>query len=344
MTRRLVHVVLGLALLAGVTTLVQRQWGTVLSKTAYAIGDITIDWGVPAGDPIFTVPNMAPDDTESRTVTIENGASVPRPIGVRGTEDSVTGNLSSVLEVTISSNADLYGGASGTGTKTLADFFTESAGPEGVPLFILAPGESRNVTFTVVFPASAGNEFQNGSVQFDLIVGIAIRTPSECSGLTIGGLPIVGTDRGDRLIGTPQNDLIVGLESGDRVEGNGGDDCIIGNEGSDGLWGGEGNDIILGEDGQDSLRGGNGNDHLVGGNGSDALRGEGGDDELHGNNGSDSLRGDGGVDALFGEDGSDALRGGADGDTLIGGAQSDSANGNGGVDTCEAESELNCEL
>ena len=55
-------------------------------STAYAVGDLTVDWGIGIGDvgPIFNVLNMAPGDVEEREVDVTNSAASTRPIGVRG--------------------------------------------------------------------------------------------------------------------------------------------------------------------------------------------------------------------------------------------------------------------
>ena len=314
--------------------------------TAFAVGDLTIDWGVPSGDPIFVVNNMVPGDMEQRDVDVTNGATSIRPVGVRGVETSEIGDLSTVLDIVISEGAtDLYGGASATGPKTLSEFFTESAGPDGIPLSDLDPGESTTYSFKVTFSEDAGNAFQNASVIFDLIIGIAIEVPEECSDIQFDGNPIFGTSRGDRLNGGPGNDLIFGLEGGDSINGNGGADCIVGGEGSDRINGNAGNDVILGQEGSDSLKGNNGEDLLIGGEGSDSLDGGNEDDVLDGGNGSDSLKGGNGEDDLFGGDGSDSLKGGNGADFLDGGGGTDSLNGGPNSDECiNGEAYSNCEI
>ncbi|MEK7580935.1 MAG: calcium-binding protein [Patescibacteria group bacterium] len=316
------------------------------SSTVLAIGDLAVDWGVPEGNPIFTITNMAPGQTETRTVSVTNTGSGIRPVGIRGVKTSEAGNISTVLNITISLGAtDLYGGTSPTGPKTLANFFTESAGINGIFLSNINSGQTVNYIVKVNFQNSAGNEFQNSQVIFDLIIGISIDLPQECEAMQFSGSPIFGTSQGDSLKGTPNNDLIIGFEGGDSIDGKGGDDCILGGIGGDSLKGGEGNDFVFGNEDHDSLKGGSGVDLLVGGAGHDSIYGEGGSDKLVGEDGDDSLHGGGGDDELQGGDGKDSLKGGGQNDTLIGGAGSfDSANGEGGTDVCVAESEKNCEL
>lgn len=334
------------------------------NNTVYAVGDLNIDWGVPDGDPIFIVAHMFPADVESRDVDVVNNAAVTRPVAVRGVKTFETLNFSTVLDFIILEGATpIYGAGSVTGAKTLADFFAESGDVNGIFLSNLGPTISTTYTFTVTFPESAGNEFQNASVIFDLIIGISVDVPEECSQIEFSQDPIFGTALGDSISGGPGNDLIFGLEGGDSINGNGGDDCIVGGDGGDSLRGNEGNDVIVGGEDGDSLKGNNGNDRLIGGNGSDSLNGGNGEDlllgdeghdslegdnnndKLFGGNGDDSLSGGNGIDELYAQDGNDSLNGGNQDDTLIGGSGPfDSANGNAGTDTCEAEWETNCEL
>lgn len=315
-------------------------------STVRAIGDLTVDWGVTEGDPIFVVNNMTPGQVESRNVDITNGGSGIRPIGVRSEIVDDTDGLSSMMDFKISEGgSDLYGGLGPTGPKTLADFFTEGVPLNGIFLSNLNAGANITYTFTATFKPEAENEFQNTQVIFDIIIGISVDIPDECEQLTFSGSPIFGTSQGDNLKGTSGNDLIIGFEKGDSIDGKGGDDCILGGPGADSLKGGEGNDFVFGNEDHDSIKGGSGVDLLVGGSGHDSLHGEGHNDKLIGEDGDDSLNGDGGEDELLGGDGKDSLKGGGQNDMLIGGAGLfDSANGNGGTDKCEAESETNCEL
>src|SRR3989344_1620918 len=51
-----------------------------------AVGDLTIDWGagITPPDPIFTVTNAAPGDSETRSVLVTNNATSIRSVGVKG--------------------------------------------------------------------------------------------------------------------------------------------------------------------------------------------------------------------------------------------------------------------
>lgn len=339
MKKRILYILI-LATLVGLVFYGNRGLFNRIS-TAYAVGDLTIDWGIGVGDvgPIFNVLNMAPGDMESRDVDVSNGALSPRSVGVRGIKTSEIGSVSAVLDIEIKEGATtLYG------PKTLSEFFTESSGPDGIPLSTINPGGATTYTFKVTFQPSAGNEFQETNVVFDLKIGISIALPDVCDQIDLLPTPIIGTSKAETLTGTPGNDLILGLEGADKINGNGGDDCILGGIGADSINGNNGKDVIFGEDDADSINGNNGSDLLVGGKGADWIKGENGEDHLIGNEDADTLDGGNDNDALEGGGAADTLKGGNGKDVLVGNAGIDSANGGPNIDTCDAENETNCEL
>lgn len=297
--------------------------------TAYAVGDLTIDWGVPVGDPIFVVTDMVPGQLEERDVMVTNNAVVPRTVGVRSQQTANTG-IGDVLDIVVAvDGVPVYGAGSATGPQNLSQFFLATAAPDGMDLFDLDPSASATVTFGVMFNDQANNLFQARETVFDITLGVtgaAVMVPEECSHIEFSGDPIIGTAGSDRLVGSAGNDLIFGLEGSDSIRGQGGDDCIVGGPGSDSLRGRDGNDVLFGNDDSDSLRGDDGEDVLFGGAGTD------------------SLRGDGDADRAYGGDGDDSLRGGRGDDELVGGPGDDVARGQQGTDMCEAEVEHSCEL
>ena len=309
-----------------------------------AVGDLTIDWGVTTGQPIFVVTNMLPGDVEDRDVVITNDGIVTRGVGVRGVQTNVSENLENVIDFVITEGGnDIYGGT--LGNKTLGQFFADSGGPNGLFLFNLTPTLTKTVNFEATFQESAGNEFQGTEVVFDLIIGISMAIPADCEGIDLLPSPIVGTGAAETLNGTPGNDLIMGLEGADKINGKGGDDCILGGSGAENtINGNNGNDVIFGEAGGDHINGNNGDDLLVGGSGADVINGGNGKDHLIGNEQADDLTGGNGDDLIEGNEAPDTLRGGNGSDNLIGGAGIDSANGNAGTDTCDAETEISCEI
>ena len=330
---------------------------------AYAVGDLTINWGVPTGNPIFVVTNMMPGDVEQRSVGVVNNAAVSRTVAVRGVKTSESLNFSTILDfVILDGVTPIYGTGSSTGPKTLAQFFTDSAGVNGIGLSTLAPSASTTYTFKATFDASAGNEFQNAQVIFDLIIGIGFGVPAECSFINFSGNPIFGTSGNDNIQGTNRNDLIIAFEGNDKVDASNGDDCIIGGPGNDKLDASNGNDVVFGNEGNDTLDGSNGNDLLIAGSGDDKLDGSNGNDRMFGEEGNDVFDGSNGDDYMIGgpgndkfdasngndyvegNDGNDTMNGGNGNDTLLGGPAADKANGNLGRDTCDAETEISCEI
>src|SRR3989344_7695912 len=150
---RLTILIVSLAILIGAS----RNFDLFKNKsTAFAIGDLTIDWGggVLEGQPIFTINNMAPGDIETHIVNVSNGAATGRPVGVRGVESTPSGILKNVLLITILENSTvLYG------PTKLDDFFTESGSPDGISLSVLGPSSTTNYEFKVEFDPASGNEY-----------------------------------------------------------------------------------------------------------------------------------------------------------------------------------------
>lgn len=137
-----------------------------------AFGDLVVNFHVPVGDPIFVVENMLPGDDESRNIDVTNGGTVPRQVKIKGVRTGGVGadpKLETILNFTIKEGVNnLYGTGSPTGPKTLQDFFTDTSGPNGILLGILNPGAGKTYVLKAEFPGSAGNEFQNKSVIFDI--------------------------------------------------------------------------------------------------------------------------------------------------------------------------------
>ena len=238
--------------------------GLFRSSTAYAVGDLIVDWGggILESQPIFTIANMFPGQSVLHTVKVKNNSSTFKPIGIRGDQRTPKNGLENYLMITISEGLNnLYG------PKSLAQFYRESM--TGISLSNLSSGATADYKFKVLFDQSAGNNMQNKNLSIDLHIGIDVATPLECQSITFSGLPIFGTDKPDILNGTAGNDLIFGFDGVDMIDGKGGNDCIVGGAGADFIRGGNGNDVILGGEGPDYLDGGSGNDNLIGGFGND---------------------------------------------------------------------------
>src|SRR3990172_9709385 len=143
--RKVFTYILALAVIIAVVNIYQNN----RSSMVRAIGDLSVDFGVPEGDPIFILNNMLPSDTESRSAAVTNNGSESLDVKVKAVVQNETGNISTVLSIIISEGAtDLYGGSGPTGPKHLSDFFTES-GPTGVPLSSIDAGGSTTYTFEV---------------------------------------------------------------------------------------------------------------------------------------------------------------------------------------------------
>lgn len=291
------------------------------SPTAYAVGDLTVDWGVPEGSPIFTVSGAAPGQTEIRDVDVTNSSLSLKPVAVRGLLTSQSAGMSSVLDITISEDGNtLYG------PVTLDQFFSDSNSSDGIPLSDLNSGAQTTYQFELTFKTEAENEFQNQTIVFDLIIGVAFTVPVECGSPAQYGTPIFGTSGNDNLRGRNRMDLIVGFDGNDIISGGNNHDCIIGGSGNNKLSGGNGNDII---------QAGDGNNFVYGGNGKDVVTTGSGNDKIDGGNGNDFVLAGAGNDNISGGNGNDNLNGEADVDKAGGGL---------GTDTCSAETEIKCEL
>jgi Ca2+-binding RTX toxin-like protein len=337
--RRIFTIFMAFALVIGSVRLYQ----LLAPSTVYAVGDLAVNWGVAEGNPIFTINNMAPGQVETRSVIVTNNAVSVRPVGVRGVQTSETGGLPSVLDIAISeSGTDIYGGTAGT--KTLAQFFIDSSGPDGIFLSDLGVSQTKTITFKVTFNQSAGNQYQAKNVVFDLKIGISIPLPEQCDNIQFNPQPIFGTQGRDVLNGTDGNDLIIALEGNDVINAEAGDDCIIAGDGNDIVHGQNGSDVIFGGEGNDTIDGDNGNDYIDGGVGDDKIKGNNGNDTILAGQGNDEVDGENDNDIIQGNDGNDDLRGGNGNDSLIGGLGTDKARGDNGQDTCDAESEQSCEL
>lgn len=144
--------------------------------TVKAFGELTVDFHVPINGPIFTVNNMAPGQMQDRYIDVTNSGAITRIVSVRGVKTGGVGGdpkLETVLDLIIKDGATpIYGTGSPTGPKTLADFFTDSNSTSGIKLNLLGVGGHKTYNFKVTFPSSAGNNFQNKSVVFDLTFGV----------------------------------------------------------------------------------------------------------------------------------------------------------------------------
>jgi Ca2+-binding RTX toxin-like protein len=162
-----------------------------------------------------------------------------------------------------------------------------------------------------------------------------------------------GTNKSEKIGGTPYDDTIFGFGDDDELYGYGGDDQLLGGDGDDFLAGGAGADFLDGGPGEDgasyadspsgvtvNLKTGTGSggdaegdtlqniEDVYGSGFKDVLTGNDSDNLFFAGAGNDILKGGGGSDYLFGEGGIDWLEGGDGNDWLWGGSDNDVLSGN----------------
>lgn len=305
--QKLLFLILSVFILLGAFQYAKAHTNWFEAPTAFAVGDLTVNWGVAGNAPIFTITNGEPGQVEKRTVSIKNAGTIVRQIGIRGFKSNENKNLSEVLNIVISSGGvDIYGGTQGK--KTLRNFLTEYDNLNGFSLGSLFPSSTKTFDITLVFDKASGNEYQNATVTFDLFVGIQTDIPAACEGMNLAAKTIFGTESADKIQGTSKNDLIITFNGNDVIDSGSGNDCIVTMDGNKILNGGSGNDVINFGIGSSTVAGGSGDDVITGGGGNNILNGGSGNDNL--NNGS-----------------------------IISGK----ANGDSGIDTCVAKTKISCE-
>ncbi len=165
-----------LLLLAGIAGL--GVWQIVTERLnageAEAAGGLVVTYlGNPISGPIFDLSDTKPGDMTVKELVIKNESNKKEDVyicGVRTDGDNEESLLEDVYEIVISNDSsDLYGGTNGS--KTLADFFSDSAPPGCMLLFQLNKNSHKTITIKTTFPPEAGNEYQKKFVVFDLIFG-----------------------------------------------------------------------------------------------------------------------------------------------------------------------------
>jgi Ca2+-binding RTX toxin-like protein len=169
----------------------------------------------------------------------------------------------------------------------LGSAFGIAAGPPGELVITSAGNDPQDNVFRLLDGNHDGDFLDAGETQvwlaateldFPRALAYALGPPV-CHGLRA---TIVGSQRGEILLGTRGPDVIVGRDGNDVIFGLGGDDVICGGPGDDVIsagsgadegFGDQGNDLLLGHSGDDMLYGGFGHDALIGGPGHDSLFG-----------------------------------------------------------------------
>ena len=160
----------------------------------------------------------------------------------------------------------------------------------------------------------------------------------------------LGTNAGETIWGTENDDLIRGWGGNDTIFGLAGNDCLKGDDGNDHIWGGNGDDgmdIVNGHAGNDTVWGGDGDDTLLGEKGTDRLIGDSGDDTMWGGTDNDILFAGAGRDMVIGDEGNDKLYGEGGDDRLYDAQGDDYLDSGPDVDSCfdnvGANTIVNCE-
>lgn len=276
MTKRIfiiILIILGVAVAAVARTLVN----PADFNTYASVGDLTTDWGgVQAPNAMFFVTGMLPGDTVTKILTVTNTSAGLKPLGIRAEKTSWSGEEDFPDKLLL----QIYDNDTKIFDSSLSGLFTQSLNQGYVGFANLAPGATGHYTFTVTFDPAAGNPYQQDSVVFNLILGIAIEVPQECR--DIAALPnvkfVFGTDKKETLTGGNYPNVIFGFGGDDVLNGNNLQDCLIGGDGNDKLHGNNKNDVLLGGNGDDDLNGNNNDDYLDGGPGNNKLDGSNGTD------------------------------------------------------------------
>lgn len=108
--------------------------------------------------------------------------------------------------------------------------------------------------------------------------------------------PCVGTNKPNRLIGTPGSDEIRGLAGSDSLAGKSGNDELNGGRGIDGVYGGRGSDVLRVGPNQEETIPYDYREFLQGGPGHDVMYGNGGLNIFAGGDGNDTMYGGAGRD------------------------------------------------
>jgi hypothetical protein len=170
MNKRIVHILIISAFIGTVYYLAGGLNGLLHPTTVRAFGDLTVNFHVPLGKPIFNLTNLAPGNPiPVKPVDVSNTGALARYVAVRGIRTGGTvevPGIESAMTIAIKNGSTvLYG------PKTIADFFTDSTKPDGIGLSVVPASGNKTYTLETAFPASADNKYQGKSVQFDLTFG-----------------------------------------------------------------------------------------------------------------------------------------------------------------------------
>jgi hypothetical protein len=139
------------------------------TQQAKAVGDFTVIF---PSTPFFNETNLAPGAIINKTLTVHNDIVVPRMASIKATNVTRSPGLPKLDEIL---TLDIKDGATTLFTGHLSDFLNNT-NPDGMQLDIINPGVTKSYAFHLELPTSAGNIYQNRSVQFDVTVGSVLNT------------------------------------------------------------------------------------------------------------------------------------------------------------------------
>lgn len=219
--------------------------------------DLQITW---QNTPLFTVSNMLPGDSITRSVTVKNISSNIQPLGIRAVPTRVNpDSFPSQMELKIMENGNTIR------NYNLDQFIIESRNQGFVKFINLNPGNSSTYSFIVTFNQNSPNTYQRAQVIFDLVLGLAFDLPKECQAWAENPNTrwVFGTNGKDVLTGKNYPSVLIGFDGHDILNGNNQQDCLIGGDGNDRLHGNNKNDVLIGGNGYDTLFGGHGMDICI---------------------------------------------------------------------------------
>lgn len=151
---------------------------TLTTSAVKKFGDLTVIYQhSPLNGPIFSVPNAAPGDIQTRELSIINTGSHTEKISIKGIllnkkrQKALEKNLLiQIIDITDKKAKILYGEKN---KESLYNFFDVSDRRNGVILNSIKKNETRKYRINLFLKKSAGNEVQNKNISFDLAFGSA---------------------------------------------------------------------------------------------------------------------------------------------------------------------------
>ncbi len=162
------------------------------SEVVKAFGPLIVTF---PSEPMFDSSSFYPGKKIEKTFTVENSDDRKQQVVIKASQIIIpsVAQLSEAINIIISQyGMSLYGTGSPTGNKTLAAFFAEK---DGVKLSNINSFEKTDYVIALQMDNTAGNEYQNRSVSFDISVGLdtfgLVKIPTIASIPTIKPIPTI---------------------------------------------------------------------------------------------------------------------------------------------------------